>query len=304
MKMEDSGRSVVCFGEILWDNLPEGRNPGGAPMNVAYHLHKLGVKSHLISSVGDDAAGAALLDFLKGKGLSTNFIQTDTAHKTSEVAAAVNNNNEVSYTILPDVAWDYIHMDTSFADTIRNADAFVFGSLSSRTGESRETLLQMVSIARYRVFDVNLREPHYTPERIMALLAHADLLKVNADELEHIAHWANCRSDTDADTIQQLFNAFPVKEILVTRGSHGATYYNAFLTYNYPAYSVTVKDTIGSGDSFLAAFLAMKLSEAPLEVVLDYAAAMGAFITAQSGACPEYSKSDLDRFLWKRKLGI
>jgi fructokinase len=42
--------SIVCFGEILWDVLPDRTLPGGAPMNVAYHLNKLGVDTHLISA--------------------------------------------------------------------------------------------------------------------------------------------------------------------------------------------------------------------------------------------------------------
>ncbi len=304
MNTEALEYSVVCFGEILWDNLPDGRNPGGAPMNVAYHLHKLGIRSHLVSSVGNDAAGVELLNFLENKGLAVDLIQIDPEHQTSEVIASVNDQHEVSYTILPDVAWDYIRPDPACAATIRDADAFVFGSLSSRNPESGQTLLHMLHNAPYRVFDVNLREPHYTPEQILALLVHADLLKVNAIELERIADWAGCRCEAEADTMEKLFRRFRLKEILVTKGGRGATYYNALVTYNYPAYPIQVKDTIGSGDSFLAAFLAMKLSEAPLEIALDYAAAMGAFITGQAGACPEYSMADLNRFLWKRKLGI
>ncbi|QIL42499.1 hypothetical protein G7074_00985 [Pedobacter sp. HDW13] len=76
------------------------------------------------------------------------------------------------------------------------------------------------------------------------------------------------------------------------------------MSYNFPAYNISVSDTIGSGDSFLAAFLAMKLSGETLELTLDYAVAMGAFITSQTGACPSYSKFDFDRFIWKRKWGI
>ena len=46
---------VVCFGEILWDILPDRKMPGGAPMNVAYHLNQLGVPTAMISRVGTDA---------------------------------------------------------------------------------------------------------------------------------------------------------------------------------------------------------------------------------------------------------
>ena len=39
---EGTARPIICFGEILWDSLPRGLFPGGAPMNVAYHLKQLG----------------------------------------------------------------------------------------------------------------------------------------------------------------------------------------------------------------------------------------------------------------------
>ena len=39
--MINKTNEVVCFGEILWDILPSGAKPGGAPMNVAYHLKNL-----------------------------------------------------------------------------------------------------------------------------------------------------------------------------------------------------------------------------------------------------------------------
>ena len=47
-------KSVICFGEVLWDILPTGQQPGGAPFNVAVHLHQLGQPVELISRVGDE----------------------------------------------------------------------------------------------------------------------------------------------------------------------------------------------------------------------------------------------------------
>jgi fructokinase len=294
-------KSVVCFGEILWDNLPDGRRPGGAPMNVAYHLHKLGLQSHLISSIGDDQAGKDLLTFLNGIGVQTNWIQTDHNHETSQVIASINNENEVSYEIVAPVAWDFIRWEKEIEEMVGRADAFVFGSLASRNIASRSTLFKLLQKAKYKVFDVNLRAPHFSPEFISELLAQADMVKINAAELGMIAEWNDILYVKELDCIEAMFKQFGMTEILITKGSQGATYYNSELTYEYPAYHIDVADTIGSGDSFLAAFLAMKLTGAPLEITLDYAVAMGAFITARSGACPEYSKIDFDRFIWKRK---
>ena len=48
---------AICFGEILWDVLPDGAMPGGAPLNVAYHLNKLGLPTSIISKIGNDEKG-------------------------------------------------------------------------------------------------------------------------------------------------------------------------------------------------------------------------------------------------------
>ncbi|MNX33119.1 2-dehydro-3-deoxygluconokinase [compost metagenome] len=292
----------MCFGEVLWDLLPGGKKPGGAPMNVAYHLHKLGLKSHMISSVGQDEAGLELLDFLKSIELPLTYIQQDALHQTSAVQATVGDNHEVSYDILFPVAWDFIRWEPAHEQLISNADAFIFGSLGSRNETSREALLKMLDYAKYRVFDVNIREPHYTQDFVIKLLDKCDLVKLNLAELEMIAGWFNPACINELERIELLFERFNFQEVIITKGGKGATYYTETIRYDYPAYPVDVQDTVGSGDSFLAAFLAMKLSDEPLEEVLNYAVAMGAFVTAQSGACPEYSKFDFDRFIWKRSL--
>ena len=51
--MRENRIKVACYGEVLWDIFPGGqRRAGGAPFNVAYHLSRMGVEAHMISSVG------------------------------------------------------------------------------------------------------------------------------------------------------------------------------------------------------------------------------------------------------------
>lgn len=295
-------KKVVCFGEILWDMLPTGKKPGGAPMNVAYHLHKLGLDSQFISCVGNDEGGRELIGFLQEIGLPTEHIQINNTQKTSEVLATINEHHEVSYDIVYPVAWDYIAWQPALENVLRHADAFVFGSLAARDETSKATLLKMLDYCRYKIFDVNLRAPHYTTSLIETLLKKADLVKLNGAELHLIGEWFGTGLQTETDMVEMLFNQFGVKEVLITKGSTGASYYTPQLQYNYPAYKITVKDTVGSGDSFLAAFISMKLVDEPLEEILDRAVALGAFITTQTGACPPYSKYDLTRFIWEKQL--
>jgi len=71
----DMKNKVVCFGEMLWDILPGGAMPGGAPMNVAYHLQKLGLSAALISRVGTDSLGDDLKKLQYDEGKTERFKQ-------------------------------------------------------------------------------------------------------------------------------------------------------------------------------------------------------------------------------------
>lgn len=288
---------IVCFGEILWDNLPAGRTAGGAPMNVAYHLNRTGAESQLISRVGDDKAGTELIEFSRQKGLPTKLLQIDPDYPTGEVVAKVTGNHEVVYDILPDAAWDFIASSPEILALAAQADAFVFGSLAARNLKSRETLLEILDTAKFKVLDINLRAPHYSKETSALLLSKADMLKLNNDELAIFSEWFCDGSSNEKKTISHLQQKFQLKDIIVTKGGDGASYYDGESSYSGKAYPVTVADTIGAGDSFLAAFLYKKLTKAPISETLDYALATGAFIASQPGGCPDYTLADLNHFI-------
>lgn len=296
--------TVVCFGEILWDILPIAAKPGGAPMNVAYHLNKLGVDTKLVSRVGKDETGKELLNLLRGWGLTTDYCQQDTEHATSEVHVVVDEHNEVRYDILFPVAWDYIAFQEEFKLLLSKADAFVFGSLSTRNYISHQTLLKMLDFSSYNVFDVNLRAPYYSKETIGQLLERTNLLKLNQAELELVTGWfsTDCPAETEAEQIKLLQDQFHIEEIIVTKGSKGATYYTPFARHDSQAFSIEVADTVGSGDSFLAAFLAKRLQKEHPKVALSYATALAAFVTMHHGACPDYSLTALEDFKRHKEL--
>ncbi|HOY51416.1 MAG TPA: PfkB family carbohydrate kinase, partial [Prolixibacteraceae bacterium] len=80
--MKFNNSKILCIGEVLWDNLPSGKKPGGAPMNVALHLHNIGQTVTIASKVGKDDPGRELLDFLQQSGVDTDLIGIDEALPT------------------------------------------------------------------------------------------------------------------------------------------------------------------------------------------------------------------------------
>src|ERR1043165_2053024 len=128
-----SQHSVVCFGEVLRDLLPTKALPGGAPMNVAYHLKKLGTNPVMLSKIGSDDYGKALVDMLAENDITTEFLQVDYTYPTGLVYANPNEYNEVVYDIVLPSAWDFIEWHNEFTELLQQAQYFVYGSLTSRS---------------------------------------------------------------------------------------------------------------------------------------------------------------------------
>jgi fructokinase len=284
--------SVVCFGEMLWDVLPSGKQPGGAPLNVAVHLHNFGQAVRLISRVGHDDLGAELLAFAEGKGLSIRYIQQGETHLTGVVKANVSDSHEVTYKIVQPVAWDYIQYEDELDPLVEQAEAFVFGSLAARSGATRETLYRLLQRAPFKVFDVNLRAPHYSRNVVTYLLRQANLVKLNHHELAEIMGWFGASPDEET-ALHWLAERFGLQAVCVTKGADGAVLWTGGQLYRSPGIAVQVQDTIGSGDAFLAALLRGWLAgQAPTEL-LAFACAAGSLVATHQGATPAISAADV-----------
>lgn len=288
--------AIACFGEMLWDVLPTGKQPGGAPLNVAVHLHNLGLEALIISRVGHDDLGAELRAFVDSKGISTHFVQRGETHLTGVVKANVSDSHEVTYQIVRPVAWDYIRHDAALSELVATADAFVFGSLAARHSPSRETLYRLLQQARFKVFDVNMRPPHYSRDVVTYLLQQADLVKLNHHELAEIMAWFDV-SPAEETALPWLAERFHLQGICVTKGAEGAALWVGQQLYRSPGVAVEVQDTIGSGDAFLAALLRGWLGGQPPAQYLAFACAAGALVATCQGATPAITEAQVQALI-------
>lgn len=292
--------SIICFGEVLWDMLPSGKVAGGAPMNVAHHAKQLGAQSIMISSVGQDALGDDLIDFLNDKEIPTHLVQRSKTLPTSVVKVHLDEKGSASYEIVEGVAWDDIRITESMKAVVEQADALVFGSLVTRGEISNASLQELLQGAKLRVFDVNLREPFFTPATIETLLEQADVVKTNDDELDLLAQWFAQSNDMPSMT-QYLLDRFNLEKVIVTRGSEGAACRDQNGWHEHRGYPVAVKDTVGSGDSFLAGFLTSMLQGKPALECLDFGCAVGALVATHSGGTPKVTPAMVHAFQKERK---
>ncbi len=287
-------QTVVCFGEVLWDMLPGGAKPGGAPLNVGIHLKRQGIHPWLVSRIGNDREGEKLLRFLQDSKMDLRFLQTDATLPTSQVLVQLDEHKNATYEICEPVAWDNIQPEKELNDLAKKTDLLVFGSLASRNETTRNTLMRFLEISQAtRLLDVNLRPPFDSREVVEKLLYLTDFVKLNDDELFEIARW-NGRKGTKAELITWLAEFFNCPAVCVTRGANGAALFIENRLIELHGFKVKAVDTVGAGDSFLAGLIAKLSSGSSPEKALEYACATGAFVASQHGAVPEYSVRDIE----------
>jgi fructokinase len=291
---------VICFGEVLWDILPSAAVPGGAPMNVTYHLHKLQKDPALITRIGDDEKGKELRRIFSSAGVCTDFFQLDQEHETGKVYAKMNEQHEVVYDIVKPVAWDFISWNESLQSAVSESDYFIFGSLAVRNRISKNTLFQLLESANKKVLDINLRHPHFNQKTIEELISKADFLKLNLAELELISEMYFNYKDLK-DRAKALMDKFHLAKMVVTLGAEGAILFWEEKEYKHNGYTVNVKDTIGSGDAFLAGLISKWMENASPQSALQFASALGAFIAGKTGGCPDYEVQEIERFIREMK---
>tara|TARA_R110002050_G_scaffold116847_2_gene233379 strand:- start:19876 stop:20766 length:891 start_codon:yes stop_codon:yes gene_type:complete len=289
---------AVCYGEVLFDNFPTHSKIGGAPLNVSLRLQSYGVDVAMISSVGDDKDGAKIINYLRNSGVNTDGIQINTKYSTGQVNVVLNDKGSASYDISYPVAWDKIEYKAFHDNLLNKADVFIFGSLVCRDKTSYNTLVVLLKVNVYKVFDVNLRLPHYNKELLLELMEYSNFIKFNDDELYEIASYLNSKYNSMEQTIKFIAKETNTETICVTKGAYGAVLYHKSKFYYNSGYRVTVLDTVGSGDSFLASVVSKLLDGKDPQASLDFGCAIGAIVAKSEGANPIITQIKISKFMY------
>ena len=289
--------NVVCFGEVLWDVFTSHKKIGGAPLNVAWRLASFKHCVTMISAIGSDDNGKGIIDFLEKKNLNTNCIQKLENYATGEVHVTLNDKGSASYDIMYPRAWDKIVLTEPSKDAVKYSDAFVFGSLITRDVVSRETLFELIELASYKIFDLNLRPPYYSKEVLIYLMNVSDFIKFNDDELYEVSAFMGSKYNSLEQNLYFISEKTNTKHICVTKGEHGAVLlYKNTLFYN-SGYKIKVVDTVGAGDSFLGSLISQLLNNINPQKAIDFACGVGALVAQQEGANPKINTSEINAFI-------
>lgn len=284
--------NIVTIGEILWDSMPAGLFPGGAPFNVACHLKQLGQNVTFISRIGDDQLGTEVMKRVTSQGLETNMIQKDAYRPTGFVEVELNSEGIPRYNIIKPAAWDYIELTSAVQRSFKNASVIVFGTLAQRMENSQRTIQWIEFAEAKKIMDLNLREPHYNQNTVSKSLEIADVLKMNEEEYRILQQWFDLGPNFKRG-ITSLSRTFDLETICVTRGKNGAILWYAGEWAEKPGCNVRAIDTVGAGDAFLAALIDGIMKEETADECLEKANRLGAHVATLNGAVPVYSPQNI-----------
>lgn len=296
-------KTVLAFGELLWDLLPSGAVLGGAPANFAYRINALGERAIIVSRLGRDALGKSAFAHLEALGMETGYLQWDDTFPTGTVQVQVDGKGNPDFYIVPDVAYDQIESSDALLALAGQVDCICFGTLAQRTDRSYQTLRTVLSHAAnaLKLLDLNLRKQCYSTATITESLKQADILKLNEDEMNHLAELFELPGESVAEFAKAAVGKWALSFCLITLGQWGA-----FVASNRdeaiysPGYEVELVDTCGSGDAVSAGFLYNVLQGESTGRCLEAGNVLGAIVATQRGATQPISTADLEAFLQRK----
>jgi len=283
---------VLAFGEVLWDIINDNAHLGGAPLNFAAHTVQCGGEAAILSRVGSDRFGNEARGRIEKLSVNTSLLQMDNEKPTGTVPVTLENG-QPDYHITPDVAYDFIDFENARQELDKiGFEVLYYGTLAQRC-QSGEALKRILSNYEFKLkfYDINLRKDCYNEQIIRFSLEHANVAKLNEDEVTEIGQMLFGKELSQADFVLQLQKSFPnLEHVVLTAGGDGCYVFADHVLHHIQSEPIQVVDAIGAGDSFSAAFMYTFFKTGDILKSARIGNKVGGFVASSSGAIPEYSK--------------
>ena len=260
-------------------------NVAGAECNTLIGLSKLGINTTLLTAVGEDSVGNAILQKLASERINLNYVH-QLAHNNTGIMLkekGIGSKINIDY-FRKNSAVNSLDIDPFFKTFIENA------SLSYLTGItpalSKTTYINTIKLIeetkkqnKLLVFDPNYRKKLWSTKKFKnfykTIENKIDVLLVGVKEAEIIY------GTTNKDEITKYALEAGISTVVIKLGACGAFFANENEKLNYDAYTVDEIDAVGAGDAFASGFLygLQKHTTQDLNLIAPYALAMGALAT-------------------------
>jgi fructokinase len=286
-----AGRFVVV-GESLVDIVHpvDGRPteaPGGSPMNVAVGLARLGVPTTLVTELGEDPYGELVADHVRASGvdLADGSVRPD--HPTSTATAHLGADGAATYEF--ELTWSLEPTRLPKGTTGMHV-----GSLGAVLEPGRPAVLDLLEQARaaglFVSYDPNVRPAFPASwEGVAEVARYADVVKLSDEDLELLRPGAST-----AEVAGDLLETERTHLVVVTRGPLGSMAFTKDTHVEVEAPRTDLVDTVGAGDSFMAALVAVllewgnpdELDTQKLRTLVEAAGLAAAITCSRRGANP------------------
>jgi fructokinase len=283
------------LGEVLWDIFPAASCLGGAPLNFAVHVKRLGYAPVLISAVGADDLGRQATRQIVELGLDVSMVGSSPNFRTGTASVEVDAVGQPSFVIQRPAAYDDIRFTEADVERIKalQPNWMYYGTLYASRPESRARLQQLLDALpdAIRFYDVNLRPGFDSPTLVSDLIQRADVVKLNESEADEVAGILGLPASLE-DFCAAGAERFGWRAVCVTLGDRGCAMFDGAEFVSAEGRSVTVVDTVGAGDAFAAAFMHGLVQRWPLCDIASFSNRVGALIASRAGAIPEWSLAE------------
>lgn len=322
-------KKVISIGEALIDFIPHEKGgalkdvsnffrvAGGAPLNVAAAVAKLGGKSQILTKLGVDGFGDHILEEVKVLGVDISKVLRTKEANTALAFVSLKEDGERDFSFYRNPSADMLLNEYEIEeDVFKEGGILHFCSVSLIDAPIKEAHRKAIEFAKkYNClisFDPNVRLPLWESKEackkaILEFLPFSNIVKISDEELEFITGTAD-----EEEALNFLLQG-EVKVIIYTKGTNGAEFITKERQVFSPSFKVEVQDTTGAGDSFIGSFLyqvaegdntlesLVNLSEDKIKEILTFSNATAALTVCKRGAIGALPTKDDVLILTKRR---
>jgi fructokinase len=283
------------IGDAAVDLIPEGdkylKFPGGTGANIAVALSKLGVRSVLVTKLGNDPLAAFLTDILEREKVNTQHVSFSERNKTGLIIISVNDMGERDFTFMVKPSADS-QLENSDIPAFERGDWLCVSAFILAQRPSRDATFYAIKQAKMAgslvCVDANMRVDMWDNELLLVpttleALKIADIAKMSEDELLLL---------TNTDSIEEGINEvkqWPAKIKIITLAEKGAILLTEQSEFHIEGYNAPVVDMTGAGDAFIAALISKLMplerwTDDQLIEAIEFSNACGALVVGKKGA--------------------
>jgi 5-dehydro-2-deoxygluconokinase len=279
---------------------------GGCPTNISVGTRRLGLRSALLTAVGEDVVGNFVLNFLRNEGVETAFIPRKPGRRTSAVVLGIEPPDRFPLTFYRDNCADIaLTVEDVLAAPVAASRALLISGTGLSLEPSRSATLFATEQARATgaevILDIDFRPDQWHDTRafgttLRSVLRNVDVILGTEDEINAamltdpsqvaVTHSqvSDARVGGDVERAIHALLALGPRAVLYKRGAAGArVHLNDSVAIDVPGFPVKVENILGAGDAFASGFLFGHLSGWDWYRSTRLANACGAIVVTKHG---------------------